>query len=315
MSSRLYRPKRDDRVFVGQDVLRPHAHKIATEQLIPRIAVENQIAVETVETSLYFYSRVPKGAGRRCSCFDIEVSPNSACRCCYGTGTVGGYEKYGTHTAVFDVTHPAVRAVNVIPDYDRRSRPRQFVLVPGATTGHVVTRIYLNTNIGEVDHIFALTDIPAGTDINALIRAPSETEFVVFTETTLKQRLVNPWVDIKIKLARASVATESPRFGLLFFRYNRLQTDSLIIKANKPRERKANMAQEFGMTDEWQEQQFWLDNTLRKITTEDWLAHIADGTRWKILGVTDYAPERKLVSWDLEAKLIQQYEARNIFPL
>ena len=313
MGSRLYRPKRDDRVFVGQDVLRQHAHDISTKQLIPRIAVENHIAVETIETLVYFYSKIPKGASRRCSCFDIETSPNSTCRCCFGTGNVGGYNKYGTHLEIFDVTHPSLRAVNIIADYERRSRPRQFVLIPGTTTGYVISRMHLNTNVGVLDHVFALTDIPTGTDIGAFIRAPSDTDFVEFTETTLQQRLFNPWVDVKIVLRRPSIAADSPRFGMLFVRYDRL-TDH-VIKVNIPRTRKANMLQEFGVTDDWQEQQFWTDNTLRSITTEDWVAQINEGTRWKINGVEDFAPHDLLVSWDLQTRLVQQYEAQSFFPL
>lgn len=313
MASRLYKPKRDDHVAVGQDVLRQHVHDISIKQLIPRIAVENHIAVETIVTPVYFYSKIPVGAGRRCSCFDVETSPNSTCRCCYGTGIVGGYNKHGTHLEVLDVTHPSIRSVNCIPDYDRRTRPRQFVLIPGAVAGYLTARIRLKTNIGEIDHIFALTDIPAGTDVGAFIRAPADPDFVVFTDTALQQRLFNPWVDIKIELKRPSVAADSPRFGMLFMRYCRLVDQ--VVKANIPRTRKANMLQEFGVTDDWQEQQFWTDNTLRSITTEDWVAHINEGTRWKINGVEEFAPEDLLVSWDLHTRLIQSYEAQSFFPL
>jgi len=313
MASRLYRPKRDDRVHVGQDVLREHAHNIATEQLIPRIAVENQIAVETVVTNIYFYSRLPKGRSRRCSCFDIEVSPNSACRCCWGTGQVGGYQKYGTHTEVVDVTHPSIRAMNVIVDYDRRSRPRQFVLMPGATSGFLVSRMDIKTNVGTIDHIFALTDKPGGTDINAFLKAPSDQDYVEFTETALKQRLFNPWVDIKITLNRPSVAAESPRFAMLYIRYDRLE--DYVIKANIPRTRKANMLQEFGSYDDWQEQNFYLDNTITAITTEDWIAKVNDGTRWRINGVTDFAPQDLLTSWDINTTIFQKYEPATYFPL
>lgn len=313
MSSRLYRPKRDDRVFVGQDLLRPWAHRIATEQLIPRIARENQIAVETIETPMYYYAKIPAGSGRRCSCFDVETSPNSTCRCCFGTGNVGGYDKYGTHLEVMDVTHPSMRSVNVIADYSKRSRPRQFVLIDGATLGHVTSRMPLRTNIGTVDHIFALTDVPSGTDIAAFLRCPVDQEWVTFTQDALQQRLYNPWVDIRIQLQRPSVSAPSPRFGMLFVRYDRLEDKT--IRANIPRTRKSNMLQEFGVVDDWQEQQFWTDNTLRSITTEDWVAQVNGGTRWKINGVNDFAPEDLLVSWDLDTRLLQSYESQSFFPL
>lgn len=313
MASRLYRPRRDDRVAVGQDVLREHAHNISREQLIPRIAVENHIAVETVVTPIWFYRRIRKGEGRQCSCFDIEVSPNSTCRCCFGTGTVGGYDKYGTHLEVFDVTHPAARAVNVYPDYERRDRPRQYILIPGATRGYATVRMYPQTTTGTVDHIFALTDVPLGTTLDAYVKAPTDTEWQEFSITSIEQRLFNPWIDIRVELRRASVAGVSPRFGTLFIRYNRL-TD-LTLKANIPRAMKSNALQEFGVTNDWQTQQFWLDNTLRSVTSSDWIAHTNEETRWRIQNVNEFAPEGLLTSWDLDAKLVQSYEPLSFFPL
>jgi len=294
-------------------VLREHAHNISREQLIPRIAVENHIAIETVVTPIWFYRRIRKGEGRQCSCFDIEVSPTSACRCCFGTGTVGGYDKHGTHLEVFDVTHPAAHAINVSPDYERRDRPRQYILIPGATRGRVIVRFCPQTNIGTVDHIFALTDVPEGTSLNAYVMAPTDTEWQEFSIAAIEQRLFNPWIDIQIELRRGTVAGPSPRFGTMFIRYNRL-TD-LTLKANIPRATKANRLQEFGEFPDWQPQTFWLDNTLRSITTSDWIAHTNEATRWRIHNVSEFAPEGLLISWDLDTQLIQSYEPQSFFPL
>lgn len=313
MSSKLYRPKRDDRVSVGQDVLREHAHAIAVGQLVPRIAVQNQIAVETVETPLYFYARIPAGSGRRCSCFDVEVSASKGCRCCYGTGTVGGYDKYGTHLEVIDVTHPSLRTINVIPDCERRSRPRQFVLIDGALRGHVTSRMHIKTNVGIVDHLYNLTDVSGGNNITALIKAPSDQDWQEFSLANIQQRLFNPWLDIRVVLERASLGAPSPRYGMSFLRYKRLE-DS-VIKANIPRARKAGMLQDIGVADDWQEQHFWTDNTLRSITTDDWVAHINGSTRWKITNVADFAPQGLLTSWDLDTRLVHNYEAMSFFPL
>ena len=75
------------------------------------------------------------------------------------------------------------------------------------------------------------------------------------------------------------------------------------------------MLREWGVTDDWQEQHFWTDNTLRSITTEDWVAAINENTRWKINGVNEFAPEDLLVSWDLDTRLIHPYEALSFYPL
>lgn len=311
MGARHYRPKRDDHVAVGQDVLRKHAHNIAMNQLVPRIAVQNHIAIETESIPIYFYSKIR--GGRRCSCFDIEASPNDTCRCCYGTGVVGGYEKYGTYTEVFDVTHPSTRSVNVIADYTRLSRPRQFVLIPGATKGYVASRLWVQTNTGELDYVQANVDTPNGTSVTGQLKAPGDSDWVAYSSEAVTQRLFNPWIDFRIEMTRASTDTPSPRFDFLFVRYKQLPT--LTLRANIPRTVKSNALQEFGVADEWQEQHFWMDNTLRSITTEDWVAHINEGSRWKIHSVNEFAPEDLLVSWDLDTRLIQPYQAMNSFPI
>lgn len=313
MGSRLYKFSRDDRVPVGQDVLRGNARDIAINQLIPRIAVENQIAVETVQAPFFFYRKIPTGSSRQCSCFNVEVSPNSTCYCCFGTGTVGGYEKYGTNLEVFDVTHPSLRAMNVMADYGRRTRPRQFVLIPGARKGYVISRMHTQTNIGTVDHILPLSNIPGGADIDASVRGPTDAEWVRLTRQSIEQRLFNPWLDIRVELSRSSVLGESPRFGMLFLRYNRLVNQQLI--ANIPRTPKSGRLQEFGITDDWQTQRFWVDNTLRAISSEDWVAHVNGGTRWKILDVNDFAPEGQLLSWEFNTRLIQIDDPQNFYPL
>ena len=313
MGSRIYKPTRNDHVTDGSEVLRENAHNISVNQLIPRIAVKNQIAVETIPTPLFFFAKIR--AGRRCSCFDIEVSPTSLCRCCYGTGIVGGYEKYGTNQEIIDVTHPSIRTINVIPDYTRRDKPRQFVLIDGATEGFLITRVQVQTNIGSVDHVQALRDIPSGTELSAWIKGPTDSEFVGMDgeHIALSDRLVHPWIEVMIRFKRPTVAAPSPRFGLLSLRYSRVQDRS--ITANIPRTEKSNMLQEFGVTDDWQAQKFWMPNKLRSITTEDWVIHATEQTRWKIITVSDFAPNNLLVSWDLDTRLIHPYEPISQFPI
>ena len=311
MGARTYRPRRDDAVAIGQDTLRQHARNIVHDQLLPRIAKQNQLAVETVQTPLYFFSKIR--GGRRCSCFDIEVSPNAHCRACFGTGYVGGYEKYGTNLEVVDVTHPSVQTINVMPDYLTRERPRRFILCPGATFGHFTTRIYLKTNIGQIDHTYTQFTQPNGTEMFAFLRAPTDSTFVEYSNTAVENRLYNPWVDLKITMWRPSVRSPSPRFGLFYLRYNRV--DNPTVLANIPRTEKSNMLQEFGVTDAWQQQRFWLDNRLRSVTTEDWVAHINENTRWKINEVNEFAPEDKLLSWDLTTRLVHPYESQTQVPL
>lgn len=294
-------------------MLRKNARNIALDQLLPRIAKENQIAVETIKIPIYFYRKLRGAEGRRCSCFDVEISPTYSCRACWGTGIVGGYEKHGTHSHVLDVTHPSIRAFNVIPDYSRKDKPTNFILTEGAVRGRIIYRVRPKTNIGTVDHVFAKTSSPGGSYISAYIKAPSDPEWQDFTKPSVAQRLFNPYFDVMVELKRASVAGKSPRFALLYMRYNR--TTEQVINANIPKPEYSSMLQEFGVADEWQEQNFYTDNTLRAITSDDWVAHINDSTRWKITSVSPFNPEGLILSWEFNTRLVRKYDAINVFPL
>ncbi len=311
MTTKLYRPPRDDTTTDGAEVLRGHAHDIAVNQLLPRIALRHQIAVETIQTRFHLYHRM-RGA-RRCSCFDVEISPSSLCRCCYGTGDVGGYEKYGHNLAVLDVTHPAIQTVNVIPDYTLRTRPRRFILIPGARQGHIIARMPLQTTTGALDNVYVLAKTPPGTSVCALIRAPSDTTFVRFTREALVQRLFNPWIEVRINFERTSPLTASPRFGLLYLRYQRFPADVLL--ANRPRREQSSLLAQFGLADEWNEQTFWLDNTAKYIGEQDLLFDVDNNMRWKIIKTSPLDPQGLLLSWDLNARLIWNYEPENRLPL
>lgn len=94
-------------------------HQIIKEQLAPRIAQKSANAVLSDRRAFFYYKR--KNNGRRCSCFGQETNPDSDCSVCYGTGYVGGYDKYGTHTEMVDYTKPYVFASGIQYDYDNRT--------------------------------------------------------------------------------------------------------------------------------------------------------------------------------------------------
>jgi hypothetical protein len=295
----------------GSEVLRDNAHDVATNQLIKRIAERNHTALEVVPTPIYFYSKIH--AGRRCSCFDVNISQHSQCRCCFGTGRVGGYMKHGTNLEIIDVTHPNIRTVNVIPDYQTLIWPRRFKLVEGAKEGYFETRMYPETNIGRIDHIFNLSNEPAGTALHAYLKAAVDTEWQSFTRTSLQQRLYNTWIDFRIVFKRSTISSPSPTFRMFYLRYDRLEDKTLT--ANVPRTTKSNLLGEMGVADDWDLQRFWMDNTARSVTTEDFVAHINANTRWKINTVNESAPQNMLLSWEVDTRLILSYEAMQFVPL
>lgn len=94
-------------------------HQVIKEQLAPRIAQKSANAVLSDRRAFFYYKR--KNNGRRCSCFGQETSPDSDCFVCYGTGYVGGYDKYGTHTEIIDFTKSYVFTSDVQYDFDNRT--------------------------------------------------------------------------------------------------------------------------------------------------------------------------------------------------
>jgi len=94
-------------------------HQVIKEQLAPRIAQKSANAVLSDRRAFFYYKR--KKNGRRCSCFGNETSPDSDCLVCYGTGFVGGYDKYGTHSEIIDYTRSYVFASGIEFDYENRT--------------------------------------------------------------------------------------------------------------------------------------------------------------------------------------------------
>lgn len=94
-------------------------HEVIRDQLADRIAQKSSNAGMSDRREFFYYKR--KTNGRRCSCYGDELSADSDCGVCYGTGFVGGYDKYGTFTEIIDFTRPKVFAVDTLLDYDART--------------------------------------------------------------------------------------------------------------------------------------------------------------------------------------------------
>lgn len=94
-------------------------NKVIREELAHRIAQKSANAGLSNRRSFYYYKR--KNNGRRCSCFGEEISPDSDCGVCLGTGYVGGYDKFGTHLEVIDFTKNELFGYNTNIDFDVRT--------------------------------------------------------------------------------------------------------------------------------------------------------------------------------------------------
>lgn len=312
MSTKAYRPQRDDHVTDGSEVLEDYPHEISRTQLLPRIAARNKKAVRTVRQELYFYFKIR--AGRQCSCYDLEVAPDTLCRCCWGTGIVGGYVKYGTELFTLDVTHPNIRSVNVIPDYTARQKPTPLTLIEGATFGYAQFTVPIQKNVLKNDAFLSITRAGEGTGIDAYLKSPAETLFVPFTQAAFEQRLSVESIEVRIEFSRVSADTKPPRFFCLHGRYRRRPDKDLILIANVPRTPRSQFLDDRGLIEQWEHQHFYLDNTLRSITNEDFISDVDNTTRWKIVTVNPFDPENQNLSWDLDTRLVQHYESYRYVP-
>lgn len=311
MGAKGYRPVDGDRVTANTDILGDLPQRHAREDLIPIIARKSQNASNVDPVYFEYFQRLK--TGRRCSCFEIETEPAGICPVCYGTGIVGGYNKRGTKTEVFDVTYPNVSCANTSPDYNRPTRPIFWSLVKTAVFGTIDFEIGLKTNIGQLDLLEIKDYAPTGTTISYYVRSPSEADFTILTEDTLRVRLGQQKLFFRVEMKRVSPKSQLPKLVSIRFAYRLILNSALRV--NIPRVQESLTLEELGIYQSFSSQTFWLDNTLKNVSTEDWVYNTLDGTRWKITEASDNKPHGILTSWDLKARLVQPSESYQQVPL
>jgi len=179
-------------------------------------------------------------------------------------------------------------------------------LIDGATHGTLEVRIELGSNIGVLDALKASYHTVDGNSLNALIRSPADREFITLNRENLQPRLGNPWLELKVDFDRVSPSNSPPFLDVIYIRYKTLQNN--LLSVNIPRVEKSIALQEIGIMDEWSAQNFWLDNTIKVLSTDDFFVSESGSTRWKIITVKDFAPNGYLVSWDAGVRLVQKHE-------
>jgi hypothetical protein len=312
MGARQYRATdHDNYVAYDSELLEQHAHEIVTKQILPRVARQSTQALQTVKTPVFLFQRIR--AGRRCSCFELAASASTICRACWGTGVVGGYNKWGTNLWVLDTTHPDVRACGVMPWYNEQHTPRRFGLIPGCCYGYLDARFVPETNLGKIDTVHTFAEIPPGGDLQAFLKAPSDTDWVDFTNVEMERRLSNRWIDVRFTFQRPTCKAPSPMLSALYFRYRRRQDCTLLVDV--PRNENSRVLAELGGYDDFKTRKVFADNTVRTFATEDIFAELAAPNRWKIISINEYAPEKLLVAWEMDTCLVQHYQAANLLPL
>lgn len=285
---------------------------IIKERLLPMVKVQNKVAIQGQGVRFFLFTKL--SGGRRCSCFKVETSPSTYCRACFGTGTVGGYTKRGTHLDVLDVTYPELRSVNVLPNYMSGHKPAGFVLIPKAMSGYVEGRITLQPNLCILDSFLANHVVGNGTDIFYYIKSPIDDDWIpLLDEKEVATRLGNNYLDFRVELKRIGPTTDSPIFNFLYLRYQILP--EMSIRCDVPKTQRQVVLSEYGVDDDWQRQAFWLTSNVRRVNPGDFFCSFDGGTRWKVYAATEVAPVDVLTSWDLQTRLLQNYEAASMVPV
>jgi hypothetical protein len=311
VATRSHRPLRDDRVAERSAVLDGKLNQIVKEELLPMVAARNRVAVQGQAVDYLVFQKI-KG-GRRCSCFSIESSPSQQCTACFGTGIVGGYEKWGTHLAVWDVTFPNTSTINIMPNYAAKTKPLGWTMIRGATYGSVEGKIPLQTNLGLLDELFVDSDVPEGSDLYYYLRGPGDTDWVSFNAKELQRRLGQPYLRVKVEFRRVSPEQASPTFYFFYMRYQSLK--KLTIMCDVTPTDRSSVLEEYGTHDNWQQQNFYVCDEIRQLNPEDLFVSTDGVEHWKLIVVTEKAPANIITSWTVQGRRIQYHEPLNHIPI
>jgi hypothetical protein len=156
--------------------------------------------------------------GRPCPCIKSETQqPDNRCPVCYGTRFVGGYERYGFATLVFDASFPGWLTGLAI---NTQSIPPVLQLPIGSLQGTAETGDYMVTsNLGFVGSVVVARDgARKATQNNVLVEVSTDGGE---TWGLPDDRLQEPtlMVRFRVTLSRPDTQTESPQFTVLRARF------------------------------------------------------------------------------------------------
>lgn len=252
--------KRDRSRHIARDIVQHHRERIkSTREFDP--------------VWCFWFRR--KREGRRCSCWAVEESPNGICGLCYGTGVVGGYDKWGFETQVIDVTSPNLMMVNVMPFVDSQIRPVPFCLAPNTTRGRIEYTLRLRKSYGVDQLIASYSAIEGESYVRLFVKTRTEDEYVELNRANLNDRLVGvaPIINLRVDLGRASVSTRTPIFSHLVLRHQTLNR-SPLVPIDVPQQTHSVQLQELGVLDIHTSLQGWVTWEFGPFEVEDFLVNV-----------------------------------------
>jgi len=311
--------RRDDgnRVYTRTDHLVGPARDNALD-LIKQVAqmTDNALSVDT--RWFWYYKR--RTVGRKCTCALAENStPNNDCTICWGTGIVGGYDKYGTRAETLDTTFPGLSMINV--KTKAAPLPSAFVLEDGATKGVLRATVALRKNIGIVDRFDMASSLSSRVSI--LVKPTSGFTWLPATKANIQPMLSTTSLDFEITLTRDRPSDPSPIFRSLYLRYNLKPASEIRVPGDLPPNTESVSLQEFGYDEQFGSVQISIGpgvgesrtNSLTTFTVDDFFYYIERGRHWKITEVKPNYALGIFTSFDITGRWVQNYEAYKRFPV
>lgn len=261
-------------------------NSVVRDQLAPRMAQLSANAILSDREAFFYYKR--KKNGRRCSCFQDESNPDSDCRICYGTGFVGGYDKFGTHQEIVDFTLPYIVAVGCDLDYNNRA-----VAFEGQKGSYIEAEIDLPKNAKAIDTYYL------GCDNSAFFRVEASngsTTKVINSGADLEEFLGNKF-KVKIHFLKPGY------FKFLMIRARIL--DDLRVYADLANNSEAPSLDMFGEYESLSEIDVTFAGTfVSYVGNKDLMYRLSDGSRLKITSSQANIVSGTLVSLDVRARFL-----------
>jgi hypothetical protein len=307
---------RDDpnRVYTRTDHMGDNPRRISLE-LVKQVQqmTDNALGVDT--RWFYYYKR--RNSGRRCSCsLGEQANPSSTCLICYGTGYVGGYDKYGTRSETIDSTYMSLDLINVTTNVE--TTPSSFILEEGATKGVIRGTMRINSNVGYVDnlHIFAKGQY------EIVLRPKGGLIWFPANAANLTTLLIHPELEFEIRMWRDSISKASPKFLKMYVRYGVLPKDECMLAGDLPVNTESVSLQEYGYDEQFGSVQVVMGaagkNKSGRVTTftiDDFVYYIERSRFWKLTEVKPNYALGLFTSFDLTARWVQKYEIYTKFPV
>lgn len=275
------------------------------ETIVELIPNRSEVALSVVPESFFHYQTV---LGRKCACTIGKSDPESYCPLCYGVGYLPGYTRLGYSTAVsMDETEPRLQIVNLRPKYESSYSPVPWVLDDTALEGYLLTPLFpLISNTGIMD-VVDIVGEHAGADVSLIdVYIELDGEFVELSSGTYDALKTQPSTRLKAVLSRGTLATDSPIFYGVIWRYQLFEDPS--VSADVPRWTTSEEYSDLGYVPILEGFPMFFDRSVGSIKQGDFFQHVNTSRRFKLVNIQANMPMGKVTSWDCNARRIQDDE-------